>query len=261
MVIHNGKKLKLGLALGSGGAKGAALIGALTVFEEENVKFDCVSGTSIGSVVGALYAQGYSAYDITNLIAEIGIRDPRMLLFTAVSVRSLKEGLTRLFGGAEFSDLKKPFCAVATNLDTGEEVDINSGDLASAVAGSCAIQPVFRAVMRDGKRLVDGAFVNSVPADQVKNFGADFIVSINLAKGKNDNGEIKRILDDIYPGNGVKFGVRNKPCYEYSDVVIEPELSRFTASSITAFDEMYIAGYNAAKEKITKIKQFINNER
>lgn len=55
--------------------------------------------------------------------------------------------------------------------------------------------------------------------------------------------------------------MRNKPCYEYSDVVIEPELSRFTASSITAFDEMYIAGYNAAKEKITEIKQFINNER
>ena len=80
MVIHNGKKLKLGLALGSGGAKGAALIGALTVFEEENVKFDCVSGTSIGSVVGALYAQGYSAYDITNLIAEIGIRDPRKIV-------------------------------------------------------------------------------------------------------------------------------------------------------------------------------------
>lgn len=252
------KRRGLGLALGSGGAKGAAHIGALKAFEENNITFDYVAGTSIGSVVGALYAKGYSADDMANLVKETGLSDPKRFLFVAAGVRSLGEGLSRIFGGAEFCDLKKPFCAVATNLDNGEEVDISDGDIASAVAASCSIQPVFGAVTRNGVRLIDGAFVNSVPANVVKRLGADKVVSINLGKGKDDNYEIKRILDEVYPENGVEYRVRSKACYENSAVIIEPELERFSSASIGKFDAMYVAGYESAKAKIDEIKKLYN---
>lgn len=261
MTKFSKRKILAGLALGSGGAKGSALIGAIKAFEEDGIYFDVVAGTSIGSVVGALYAQGYSSGDMANLATECGFDDPTSLLFAAAGARSLKDALGRIFGGATFDDLRKPFCAVATNLDTGEEVDIVSGDIASALAGSSAIQPVFRAVNRNGIRLVDGAFVNSVPADMVKSLGANYVVSINLSKGISDNSHIKYALDRIYPENGVPVRVRNKVCYEYSDVVIEPELGGYSASSISKFYEMYAAGYAAAKEKTDEIKKALREAR
>ena len=133
MTKFSKRKILAGLALGSGGAKGSALIGAIKAFEEDEIYFDVVAGTSIGSVVGALYAQGYSSGDMANLATECGFDDPTSLLFAAAGARSLKDALGRIFGGATFDDLRKPFCAVATNLDTGEEVDIVSGDIASAL--------------------------------------------------------------------------------------------------------------------------------
>ena len=260
MTKFSKRKILAGLALGSGGAKGSALIGAIKAFEEDEIYFDVVAGTSIGSVIGALYAQGFSSDDMMNLTTEFGLDDPMSLLLAA-GARSLKDALGRIFGGATFDDLRKPFCAVATNLDTGEEVDIVSGDIASALAGSSAIQPVFRAVNRNGIRLVDGAFVNSVPADMVKSLGANYVVSINLSKGISDNSHIKYALDRIYPENGVPVRVRNKVCYEYSDVVIEPELGGYSASSISKFYEMYAAGYAAAKEKTDEIKKALREAR
>lgn len=259
--MKNDKKIKIGLALGSGGAKGTALIGALRAFEEVNLSFDIIAGTSIGSVVGALYARGYTSEDMMNLKDESGLADPRSLIAFTLGTASLKDAISGFIGGAYFSDLKKPFTAVATNLDSGEEVDMSSGDLASALAGSCAIPPVFRAVNRDGMRLVDGAFVNYVPADVVKRGGADAVISINLGKGQDYNTHIKRILDEIYRDNGVKLANRSEACYKYSDIVIEPDLADFKSSSVHALDEMYLRGYTAAKLKIEEIVKLIDDKR
>lgn len=256
--MKKNKSLKLGLALGSGGAKGAALIGALKALQEENLNFDVVAGTSIGSVIGALYAKGYSADDLWNLKSELRLGDPSAMLAFAFGGFSLKGSLDKILGGAYFSDLNKPFVAVATDLATGEEVDMDGGELSSALAASCAIQPIFGAVTRNGKRLVDGAFVNSVPADVVKRLGADVVVSINLSKGVDTNEHIKRALDASYPENGVKIAVRSKACYEFSDVVIEPDLTGFTSASLDGFDEMYDRGYAAAKNTINDIKRVLD---
>ena len=251
------RKLTLGIAFGSGGAKGTALIGALKAFEEEDLAFDIVAGTSIGSVVGALYAKGYSSDDMMNMKDELKLDDPRSLIAFTLGSVSLKGAINRIIGGAYFSDLKKPFTAVATNLETGEEVDMSSGELSGALAASCAIPPVFHAVSRDGLRLVDGAFVNYVPADIVKKNGADVVVSINLGKGKDTNAEIKRLLDEVYPHNGVKLCKRSAACYEYSDIVVEPDLSEFKSSSLSGLEEMYTRGYLAAKKAVGEIKKII----
>ena len=254
-------KHKIGIAFGSGGAKGMALIGALKALEEENLEFDVVAGTSIGSIVGALYAKGYTSDDMLNLKDEIGFGDVRAMLALTLGGFSLKRIIENVVGGAYFSDLKKPFVAVATDLLSGEEVDISEGELASALAASSAIQPVFRAVTRNGRELVDGAFVNSVPADVVKKMGAEKIISINLSKGVDFNDHIKRSLDEMYPENGVPVIKRSRACYEFSDVVIEPDLSDFKSSSLGSLEEMYERGYNAAKIKMQEIKRVIDCKR
>ena len=109
--------------------------------------------------------------------------------------------------------------------------------------------------------MVDGAFLNYVPADVVKNLGADFVLAINLGKGKDSNRKIKNDLNDIYPTNNVPYANRSKKCYEFADVVLEPDLSRFNSMSINGLEEMFDIGYKHAKQNIERIKLLIKNKR
>ena len=248
------RKKKLGLALGSGGAKGMALLGALKALEEEKIEFDVVAGTSIGSVIGALYAKGYTVGDMLRLKDSLGVRDPQNVIMFFLGGQGLTGIMRRVTGGAYFDDLVKPFRAVATDLVTGEEVDIGTGDVSTAIAASSAIPPTFRPVERDGRRLVDGAYVNSVPADVVKSLGADRILAINLGAESDTNEIIKRSLDSLYPENGVKLGKRSEQCYKFSDYVLTPDLRNYTGADITRLDEMYDIGYEEARKKMDFVK-------
>ena len=248
------RKKKLGLALGSGGAKGMALLGALKALEEENIEFDVVAGTSIGSVIGALYAKGYTVGDMLRLKDSLGVKDPQNVLLFFLGGQGLTGVMRRVTGGAYFDDLIKPFRAVATDLITGEEIDIGTGDVSTAIAASSAIPPAFRPVERDGRRLVDGAYVNSVPADVVKALGADKILGIDLGADIDTNENIKRALDELYPENGVKLGKKNEQCYKFSDYVLTPDLKKYTGADITRLDEMYDIGYEEARNKMNFVK-------
>ena len=256
----NKKSFKVGIALGSGGAKGIAHLGVLKAFEEEGISFDVVSGTSIGSIVGALYAKGYSSDDMRALLKEIVLGDMQTTLMFALGMINLTEIINRFTGGACFSDLKKPFKAVTVDLDEGKEVVISEGELAVALAASSSIPP-FPPIKIQGKRLIDGAFLNYVPSDVVKEMGADVVIAVNLGKEQETNQGIKRILDELYPNNGVELTDRSVKCYKYADFVLEPNLSQFSASQIRGLDEMYAIGYAVAKENMPKIKEILSNKR
>ena len=238
------KKHKLGLALGSGGARGMALLGALKALEEENIEFDVVAGTSIGSVVGALYAKGYTVGDMLRLKDSLGLSDPQNMLLLYLGGTGLVGMMRRVTGGSYFDDLIKPFRAIATDLYTGEEVVMGMGEVATAIAASSAVPPAFRPVERDGRKLVDGAFTNSVPSDAVKNLGAE----------SDTNQDLKRTLDELYPGNGVKLTVKSTQCYTYSDYVLAPDLRGISGADIRRLDDMYETGYKAARDKMNEIE-------
>lgn len=250
----NSKRKKLGLALGSGGARGMALLGALKALEEENIEFDVVAGTSIGSVIGALYAKGYTVGDMLRLKESLGVSDPQNILLFYLGGTGLVGIMRRVTGGAYFDDLVKPFRAIATDLLSGEEVVIGAGDVSTAIAASSAIPPAFRPVVRDGRRLVDGAYVNSVPSDAVKSLGADKILGIDLGAETDTNFKIKRSLDELYPENGVKLGKKSEQGYKYSDYVLAPDLKNVSGADVMRLDEIYAAGYGEAKEKMNEIK-------
>ena len=150
-------KKVLGLSLGSGGAKGVAHIGALAAFSEAGVKFDIVGGTSIGSVMAALYALGYTPREMLMIIKETGFCKTSTFLDFKFRKKSLKKFLDYAIGDRTFNDLKIPYFCVAADLYSGEQVVLTEGDLNSALAASCAIPPIFSAVEIGGRFLVDGA--------------------------------------------------------------------------------------------------------
>lgn len=246
------KHIKVGLALGSGGAKGGALIGAMKAFEEEGVKFDIVAGTSIGSIVGAMYALGFTSDEMLGFLNNYEVASAKSLLSMAMKTVSVEDLLNKVIGEKGFEDTALPFTAVATNLVTGEEVDINSGSLATALAASSAIPPMFRPVKLDnGELLIDGAFVNAVPADVVKKMGADVVISVSLTD--NPMNDIS-VLNEKYKNHGVKSQDRYHQAIEFSDYIFSPDLSMYKTTSIFHISEMYDIGYKNAKANMAELK-------
>ncbi|WKE66849.1 patatin-like phospholipase RssA [Gallaecimonas kandeliae] len=176
----------LGIALGSGAAKGWAHIGILNGLAKLGIKPDLVAGCSIGALVGAAYAGG-----------RLGVLEKWVRGFTRLQVMSLLDPSFSgrgLFSGEkvfnvisngmnqnDFSQTKLPFAVVATELHTGREHWIEEGDLVSAVRASCAMPGLFVPIYRDGHLLIDGAVVNPVPVSLARAMGAEVVIAVNLA--------------------------------------------------------------------------------
>ena len=233
------KKVKIGLALGSGGAKGFAHLGAIKALEENGVSFDFIAGTSIGSIVGAFLAQGYTSDEITNLLSTVNARDVASAVMIKMDTVKLEDVIGKNIGDLDFSELKLPFTAVACDFKTLEEVDISSGSIAKALGASSAYPPFFKPVFVDGKYLIDGAFANSVPCDIVKKQGADYVIGIDLgfySKKKND---------------------ASKKGYENCNIMLQPYLEEVNSTSFSMARYIYDKGYEIATENMAKIKSDI----
>ena len=249
------KKLKLGLALGSGGAKGFAEIGAIRAFEENGINFDVIAGASIGSVVGAFYSNGYSSTDMFELLSRLDVGElvslPKIINMDASNIRQL---IVKNLGDVNIEDLKKPFKCTATVLETGDEFVFDSGSVADAVSASSCIPPYFKPFVIGNQRYVDGAFSNSIPADLVKKMGADYIVGIDL---KDYEPKQNGILSKLFPTYKGKVEQPWAKGYEYSNVVLHPDLRGYNSISFRAGSALYDIGYKTAIEAMPKIKEDI----
>lgn len=246
----NKNKPVVGIALGSGGAKGFAHLGALQAFADCGVTFDVVGGTSIGSIIGAFYADGYSSTDINNLLLGIKLKDVLTGIPYNMDMSGIKRVIDREIGGKNIEELKKPFVAVCTDADEMTEVVFTSGKAATAVCGSGCFLPYFKPVVDlEGRRLIDGAYLNSVPADRVRELGADYVVGIDLSAFK--------VRD---PDEKLRAGASKNPSekgYKYSDVMLQPDLTSYASTSLSGRHEMFELGYNAAMDKMEEIKNGI----
>lgn len=253
------RKRKTGLALGSGGAKGIAHIGALKAFEEAGVSFDMVAGTSIGSIVGAMYSLGYSSYEMLKITEEYNLSSRISVLKMAIGKDSLENALDSILGEKTFADTLLPFRAIACDVNSGEEVVMGTGSLSKALAASSAVPPVFRPVHRMGRKLVDGAFVNAVPADAVKNLGADVVIALSL-HDYHSNDNLKKYADVVYPKNGIKLADRLKQISE-ADYTIYFPLDKFNSASVNDYEEIYRIGYETTKSKMNEILNVLNGKK
>ena len=246
------KQIKLGLALGSGGAKGFVELGALTAFEENGITFDVVAGTSIGSIIGAFYADGYTAKDITALISNVKFSEILNGAMLNMDYTGLYKVLDRELG-VDYDELKKPFKCVATVYDSGEEKVFDSGNVAISLCASSCFYLFFKPVSIDGVAYVDGAYVNSIPADLVREMGADYVVGIDLSVRDAKPSLLLKML----PTYDKKVAEPWKKGYDNSDVVIHPDLSGYKSTSAEGKEQMFNIGYNSAIQVIDKIKSDI----
>ena len=247
------RQIKLGIALGSGGAKGFASLGALRAFEENDLNFDIVTGTSIGSIIGAFYSNGYTSTDIGEMLKRIKFGEIANMFMLKIDMSSMANIIDRYIGSLNIEDLKKPFNTVATDFETGEEKVLDSGNVAIALCASSSMPPFFKPVEINGRKYIDGAYVNSIPADRARILGADYVVGIDLSTETSK----KTIFSKLFPTYQGKVEDPKKKGYENSNVVIHPDLTGYSATSFSEANEMYEIGYQSAIAVIPQIKQEI----
>ena len=179
------RKPRVGLALGSGSARGWAHVGVIRALERAGIKPDLVCGTSIGALVGAAYAAG-ELERFERWLLGLGVRDVLSFLDVRMSGGMIKgERLMEFFRlnfiDRPIEDLPIPFAAVATELDTGAEVWLREGSTVAALRASIALPALFAPAVHEGRLLVDGALVNPVPVSLARAMGADIVIAVDLS--------------------------------------------------------------------------------
>lgn len=277
----NQEDLKVGLVLSGGGAKGLAHIGALKVIEEAGVRIDYIGGTSMGAIVGALYASGYSASQMDSLFNTLDfetlIQDniPRASKTFYEKEDGEKYAITLPFDGfkvsfpsgiskgqnvynlfsrltahvndiTDFNQLPIPFFCVATNVETGEEVILNQGYLPRAVTASGALPSLFSPVTINDTIYIDGGVVNNYPVDEVRDMGADIVIGIDVQDTLRSRENLKSALEVLVQINNYRTINAMEDKIERTDVYINPNIDDYTVVSFDQGNEIINAGVKAA---------------
>jgi NTE family protein len=280
---------RVGLVLSGGGARGAAHVGVLKVLEEMRVPIDAIAGTSMGAVVGGLYASGMSAKDIEALIgsvnwqdafqdrpprAQLGFRrkqdDRNFLVRYALGIRDegfvLPRGLVQgqkleqLLRNAtlpvgdvqDFDELAIPFRAIATDLETGAAVVLKSGDLVTAMRASMSAPGVFEPVQLDGRLLVDGGLVENLPIETARSMGVDVLIIVDVSFPLYSRDQLTSPLE--VTNQAFAIMVRSRTLEQLAkrqpgDIVIVPPLERITSVDFTRVPQALRAGEQAASSQ------------
>ena len=256
MAMENIFNTKVGLALGSGGAKGIAHIGVLRALQNANVKLDYISGTSVGAMVASMVAFNVSL----DVVAEIAksmtlaqITNFKLSKTGFFNADPLKEILIEHLGEVNIEDAAIPLSIVATDINTGEEVIFTEGTLADAVCASASIPGVYIPMQLNGRTLVDGGIVQSVPVQAVKAMGAGVIIASQLG-GVGAYEEPKNVLDVMRNAFDIALSHRNYEETKIADILIAMDLRDFSISDNTErYDELCAIGYSTATEALEKM--------
>jgi NTE family protein len=249
-------KLTIGLALGGGAAKGFAHIGVIKMLEASGIHPDVVAGTSAGSVVGALYASGMDPFQLQEQAFSLdasNIRDVRLFSGGLVQGRKLQDYVNQLVGQRSIENLKLPFAAVATQLETGQRTVFVRGNTGQAVRASSSIPGVFEPAEISGKHYVDGGVVSPVPVDAARQLGADFVIAVDIStkpSGSNPQGMVN-IVGQSIAIMGQQLGRQE---IARADVVIRPSVSSIGATDFEQKDQAILEGERAALAAIPAIR-------
>ncbi len=264
----------IGLALSGGGARGLAHIGVLKVIEGEGIPIGSLSGTSMGGIIAAAFAAGWSPGEleqaacnmasVRELMKLVDIRSPRRGLLAGQHVRSYLERFAP--SDLTFADLSRPLGLKATDLQTGREFDLEQGSVLNAVLATSALPGIFPAVEWEGRKLVDGGVLNNLPIDLVRRFGARVAVGVDVAPRFDDPAHdnlfaktehMPSFLQDIYYTVMImtRAITRLRLQEENPEVLIQPDLPA-GIGLFTGFlraDEIIASGEAAARRALPAI--------
>jgi len=263
--------LKIGLALGSGAARGLAHVGVLKVLEKAEIPVHLIAGTSAGALVGALYARGKSAAEIESLLLEYvdWKKLPRLLDITLprtgfIAGRRLMNIVKQVIGGdIDFADLNIPLACVATDIDTGEEIILKQGSVAEAVRASISIPGIFTVANYGEHHLVDGSLTTPVPVNLAREMGADYVIAVNVLperplyriKEKAESPPVRGVFNVLLQSINIATHQYIENCLRGADVVVAPDVGHIGVSEFTRARELFLAGEAAALAAIEDIRR------
>ncbi len=258
-------KPKVAVVLGGGAFLGMAHVGVLKVLEENNIPIDLIVGTSAGSFVGAMY----SSYPNSDTVKKIGLRIKSDEIFNVslfnsitgfVTGENLQQYITDNVKVKNIEDTKIPFVVVTTDLISGKTVALSSGPLAPSVNSSCAIPMIFEPVKMYGMTFVDGGVLNGVAVDIARSYDPDVIIAIDLMSVLSTNPDVNNFIDVLARSYQIAAYRVKQNIVTGADVLLEPKLDKFPLLSDKYDEQVYQAGYTAAKENIEKIKKVIEEK-
>ena len=237
--------MKIGLTLSGGGARGISHIGVLKALEEYNVRIDCISGTSTGALVGALYAYGYSAEKILDTVIATKIFSslrPAWSWTGLVNIMNLEELILKLMPENSFDALKIPMTIATTNLNTGRAEYFTSGNLIPCILASCCVPVIFAPVQLNGQHYVDGGITDNLPSKILRDQCELLIGShCNFISSEHDVKNFRSVIErSLLIGISGNTAVSKNLC----DVLIEPpELGNTSAFDLSDIKRLYNIGY------------------
>ena len=253
------KAVKVAVVLGGGAAKGFAHVGVLKVLEANRVPVHMVVGTSVGSLVGSLYAYGYPAYDLQKVA--MGLEKGELADLTVpdngfVKGEKLEAYVNRMVRDTTMERLRTPFYAVATDIGSGQETVFGKGNTGSAVRASCAIPGVFRPVRIGDRTYVDGGLVSPVAVDAARRMGANVVIAVDIT-GDVDGSVPEGTLDTIFHSINVMYSKIAADQLSRADVVIRPKVGYIASGDFTKRHEAILEGEKAAQEALPGIQSLL----
>lgn len=253
-------EVRVGVALGGGFARGIAHIGVLQVLKEHRVPIHVVAGTSAGSLVGAMFCAGLDpwlmqrAAERMNWRALVRLRLRRDGLLDSAG---LERFLLSVMGDLHFEELCVPLVATATDLNTGAEVLLSSGRVVTAIRASCAFPGIFLPVRMEGRTLVDGGLIHSVPTTVARQMGADVVIAVDLNRPSDDQKPPRNLLHIMLYSLAVVQRPQILQLLKEADVAVQPDLSQFSVVELERVQDMVQVGREATEAALPLIQDAV----
>ncbi|MBE3092695.1 MAG: patatin-like phospholipase family protein [Chloroflexi bacterium] len=283
------EKLKVGLALGGGGARGLAHIGVLKVLEKENIPIDFITGTSMGAIIGAVYAltkdisaiekitEKYSKISEFNIDLSFSEKERKdkpfflkkmsdflkkgYILNLELTKKYINDGeglrrvISELVNNKTFEDTLIPFAVTAADLVKGEKIIIRRGKLFDALLASASIPGMFPPLILDKKILVDGGIVDVVPIEAAQSLGANFVIAVSVSQTIKKRDEFNNAVEILFRSDSITSSELRKLQLSFADVVITPKVGRFHWSDFSKAEQCVREGEIAAQNNILELKK------
>jgi len=254
------RKPSVGLALSGGAARGYAHLGVIQVLAEHHVSVDFVTGTSVGSVVGALLAGGYTDQQMIEIAEALKwqkLVSPTLSGMGLVTAKKLEAFVGELLGKTDFGELQIPFQAVATDIARTEEVIFSEGSVARAVRASCSVPGIFEPLVEGDTAYVDGGVTNNLPSALAREMGAEVVIAVDLNAQRPDPQLPVNLLDVTFRSFAMLLDRTSVEGRSDADIVIQPDLNTFSYHDLSHAEAMIARGHSAAEEALPAIRKLV----
>ena len=257
------KPANIAVVLGAGAVKGFAHIGVLKILESQKIPIHMVVGTSVGSLVGSLYAYGYDAYNLQMIayaLERYDLIDITLPDNGFVKGEKLENYVNRMVKGTPIEKFRIPFHAVATNIQTGEEMVFGTGNAGMAVRASCSIPGIFKPARISGKTYADGGIVSPLAVDVARRYGADVVIAVDISTGPVatiPQGTVETILQSV----DIMYAKIAALQIPGADVVIKPSVSHIGSTDFTRKHEAILEGEKATLAAMPAIQAILSRLR